>query len=112
MDSTTLWVVVGLLGQACFSARFLVQWLVSERQHRSVLPDSFWYFSLGGGIILLAYAIYLGDPVFILGQVSGLAIYGRNIWLSASPSQGGGRDTLAGRDRGRAPALVSTKRAA
>ncbi|MBT0957804.1 lipid-A-disaccharide synthase N-terminal domain-containing protein [Alphaproteobacteria bacterium KMM 3653] len=64
-----------------FTARFLVQWIASERARRSVVPLSFWYFSILGGLILLAYAIYRKDPVFILGQSTGLAIYGRNLWL-------------------------------
>ena len=75
------WVVVGLFGQAMFSMRFLVQWISSERAKRSVMPIAFWYFSLGGGIVLLTYAIYRRDPVFIIGQSSGLFIYLRNLWL-------------------------------
>ncbi|WP_327794028.1 lipid-A-disaccharide synthase N-terminal domain-containing protein [Harenicola maris] len=75
------WVVIGLGGQMLFTARFLVQWIASERARRSVVPLSFWYFSILGGLILLAYAIYRKDPVFILGQSTGLAIYGRNLWL-------------------------------
>ena len=75
------WVVIGLLGQAMFSMRFLLQWIWSERQGRSVIPEVFWYFSLGGGAILLAYAIRQRDPVFIIGQATGLFIYLRNIWL-------------------------------
>lgn len=81
MDATWIWVTVGLLGQACFTARFVVQWLASERRKRSVLPRAFWYFSLVGGVTLLAYALYLGDPVFIVGQAVGLLIYVRNIWF-------------------------------
>jgi len=75
----TIWIGVGLLGQGLFSARFLVQWLASERQRRSVIPVAFWYFSLGGGAILLAYAIWRRDPVFILGQTTGAFIYARNL---------------------------------
>ncbi len=75
------WVVFGLGGQLMFSARFIVQWLASERAGRSVIPIAFWYFSIGGGIILLAYAIYRRDPVFILGQSLGVFIYARNLWL-------------------------------
>lgn len=81
MDRSTLWLGVGLLGQAMFFSRFLVQWLASERAKRSVFPMSFWYLSLAGGALLLAYAIWRQDPVFILGQTTGAAIYLRNIRL-------------------------------
>lgn len=76
-----LWVVFGLLAQAMFTARFLVQWIASERQRKSVVPPAFWYFSMIGGVMLLAYALYRQDPVFILGQALGVVIYARNIWL-------------------------------
>jgi len=76
-----VWVTIGLIGQCLFFMRFLVQWLVSEKLGRSVIPDVFWYFSIGGGLILLAYAIYRADPVFILGQSTGLIVYIRNIVL-------------------------------
>ena len=82
------WVVVGLLGQALFMGRFLVQWIASERARRSVVPVAFWYFSIGGGLVLLAYAIYRADPVFILGQATGLFIYGRNLWLIRAEKRG------------------------
>lgn len=81
MDHDALWLSVGLLGQALFSARFFVQWLQSERQKKSVFPVAFWYFSIGGGITLLAYAIHKEDPVFIIGQASGLFIYLRNLYF-------------------------------
>jgi len=76
-----LWVIFGLVGQLMFTGRFLVQWIASERAKKSVVPVVFWYFSLAGGVILLAYAIYRGDPVFILGQSLGVFIYTRNLWL-------------------------------
>lgn len=75
------WLVVGFLGQALFSARFIVQWVASERAKRSIVPPAFWLLSLGGGATLLAYAIYREDPVFILGQGAGLFIYLRNLVL-------------------------------
>lgn len=75
------WVAFGIFGQLLFTARFLVQWIASERAKRSVVPIAFWYFSISGGLILLAYAIYRQDPVFILGQSMGLFIYLRNLWL-------------------------------
>jgi lipid-A-disaccharide synthase-like uncharacterized protein len=73
------WLAVGFLGQALFSARFVVQWLSSEKMKKSVIPSAFWYFSFFGGCTLLAYAIHREDPVFILGQVTGLFIYARNL---------------------------------
>ena len=81
------WVMVGLSGQLMFSMRFIIQWLSSERARKSVMPVAFWYFSLAGGVILLAYAIYRRDPVFILGQATGLLIYGRNLWLIHADKQ-------------------------
>lgn len=75
------WLTIGFLGQALFSARFLVQWIASERKKQSVVPVHFWYFSMGGGITLLLYAIYRLDPVFILGQATGLFVYARNLWF-------------------------------
>jgi lipid-A-disaccharide synthase-like uncharacterized protein len=76
-------VVIGLIGQALFSARFVVQWIASERAGRSVVPVAFWFFSLGGGAVLFAYALYRGDPVFIVGQGLGTFIYVRNLMLIA-----------------------------
>ena len=76
-----LWLGIGLLGQGLFSARFLVQWIASERSKRSVVPNLFWYFSIAGGVTLLAYAIYRRDPVFIIGQAAGLFVYSRNLYL-------------------------------
>ena len=83
------WVVFGLAGQLLFTARFLVQWLASERARRSVVPVAFWYFSIGGGLILLSYAIYRADPVFILGQSLGVFIYARNLWLIRAEARNG-----------------------
>ena len=73
------WLAIGFVGQALFSARFVVQWLSSERIKKSVIPTAFWYFSVAGGATLLAYAIHRRDPVFIVGQASGLFIYLRNL---------------------------------
>lgn len=75
------WILIGLAGQACFAGRFLLQWLVSERRRQSVVPIGFWYLSLGGATILLCYAIYRVDPVFILGQAFGFVVYIRNLAL-------------------------------
>ena len=79
--SNTLWVAVGLVGQALFSARFIVQWIYSEYQRRSVIPTAFWYLSILGSSTLLTYAIYREDPVFILGQSAGMIVYIRNLVL-------------------------------
>ena len=81
MTVDQMWLGVGLLGQAFFSARFLVQWIASERLKQSVIPVQFWYWSMGGGATLLAYAIYRVDPIFILGQAAGLFVYARNLYL-------------------------------
>ena len=75
------WLVIGFLGQGLFSARFLVQWIASERRSESVIPVAFWVFSIFGGAFLLAYAIYRRDPVFILGQAAGMLVYARNLML-------------------------------
>jgi len=81
MTVEQLWLAVGLIGQAFFSARFLVQWIASERRGKSVVPRAFWYFSIGGGLTLLFYAIWRRDPVFILGQGAGLFVYARNLYF-------------------------------
>lgn len=81
MEENIIWLVIGFMGQALFSARFLVQWVSSERRKRSIVPLAFWYFSIGGGATLLAYAIHRLDPVFIVGQLAGLFVYLRNLQL-------------------------------
>ncbi|GLK76108.1 hypothetical protein GCM10008171_13620 [Methylopila jiangsuensis] len=73
------WIMLGWIAQALFTARFLVQWVASEKAGRSVVPAAFWLFSLGGGALLLIYAIGRKDPVFIVGQAMGLFIYARNL---------------------------------
>ena len=75
------WVAFGLLGQLMFTGRFIVQWLASEKAGRSVVPVAFWYFSIIGGFIVLLYGIHKVDPVIILGQLPGVLIYSRNLWL-------------------------------
>ena len=79
------WLAIGIGGQLLFTARFVVQWIVSERQKRSVIPVPFWYLSLGGALVLLSYAIYRRDPVFILGFSLNSLIYIRNLWLIYRP---------------------------
>lgn len=76
-----IWLVIGFLGQGLFSARFLIQWIASEKARKSIIPHAFWLFSILGGATLLAYAIYRQDPVFIAGQAAGLLIYSRNIYF-------------------------------
>lgn len=76
-----VWLLVGLLGQAMFSSRFLIQWIASERKKQSVMPTAFWWFSLAGGLCLLSYATFRGDPIFILGQSAGMVVYFRNLVL-------------------------------
>jgi len=81
MDRDTWWLLVGFLGQGLFMMRFVIQWLHSERARKSVVPLAFWYFSVLGGVTLLVYSVYRKDPVFISGQVLGIAIYLRNLYL-------------------------------
>ena len=81
MTETSLWIGIGFAGQLLFTSRFLVQWIASERRRESVVPVAFWWFSLGGGVTLLGYAVWRQDPVFILGQAMGLVIYARNLAL-------------------------------
>lgn len=75
------WVTTGFVGQAAFFLRFLIQWIASEKKGESHIPTHFWYLSIAGGIILLAYAIHIADPVFTLGQSCGLIVYVRNLML-------------------------------
>lgn len=78
-NSPMLWLAIGMAGQVMFSMRFLIQWLASEKAKKSVMPNAFWYFSIGGGLALFIYALHLQDPVFILGQGVGLVVYLRNL---------------------------------
>jgi lipid-A-disaccharide synthase-like uncharacterized protein len=79
--SDLMWLGIGLLGQCLFMMRFIVQWLHSERHKQSLIPDSFWYLSLAGGLIVLAYGLHKLDPVIILGQLPGTFVYARNLML-------------------------------
>ena len=76
-----LMIVVGFAGQGLFAMRFIIQWLSSEKEAKSVIPIAFWYFSIGGGAVLLLYAIWRQDPVIICGQGLGLFIYLRNLYF-------------------------------
>jgi len=81
MSEDQLWLAIGFVGQAFFSMRFLVQWITSERRRESVIPISFWFFSIGGALTLFTYALHRGDPIFILGEGAGIVIYSRNLYL-------------------------------
>ena len=81
ISADTIWLGIGFFGQLMFTARFLVQWIATERARRSLVPKAFWYFSIAGSMILLSYAIYRLDPVFILGQSFGMVVYSRNLYF-------------------------------
>jgi len=81
MNIKILWLTLGFLGQFLFFLRFFFQWVISERKKESVIPVCFWYFSIFGGALLLSYAIYRKDPVFIAGQSLGVFVYARNLCL-------------------------------
>jgi lipid-A-disaccharide synthase-like uncharacterized protein len=76
-----LWLVFGLLAQLVFTARFLVQWLASEKAGRSVVPMAFWFLSIVGGTMTLVYGIQRREPVIIMGQTLSIFIYVRNVML-------------------------------
>ena len=81
-----LMIIVGFGGQALFASRFIIQWIKSEGAKKSVIPVAFWYFSIGGGAVLLLYAIWRQDPVIICGQGLGLFIYARNLYFILRPA--------------------------
>jgi lipid-A-disaccharide synthase-like uncharacterized protein len=81
INSLDWWVILGFAAQGLFTMRFLVQWIASERAGRSVIPLAFWWFSVVGGTLLLAYALYRKDAVFIIGQAFGVFVYLRNLHL-------------------------------
>ena len=83
MGRESLWLAIGFGGQLAFTGRFALQWLYSEYKKRSVIPVGFWYLSIIGSALLLAYAIYRQDPVFIVGQSFGFIVYLRNLQLIA-----------------------------
>lgn len=87
-------ILVGYIAQAMFAMRFVVQWIASERAGHSVVPVAFWVFSIGGGLMLLGYALYRKDPVFIIGQAFGVFVYLRNLQF-----------ILRDRGSGRVPAI-------
>ena len=75
------WLIFGLLGNAAFGSRFLLQWLASERVGDSVVPVAFWYLSIVGSLILLIYAIHMRNPVFTLAYLPNTFVYLRNLTL-------------------------------
>ncbi len=87
MSIETIWLAIGFLGQGLFFGRWVVQWIASEKKAASQVPLSFWYMSLIGGLITLAYAIYREDPVFIAGQSIGSIVYIRNLMLISRANQ-------------------------
>jgi lipid-A-disaccharide synthase-like uncharacterized protein len=87
MSTDTIWLAIGFLGQGLFFGRWVIQWIASERKAESQVPIAFWYMSLIGGLITLAYAIYRKDPVFISGQGIGTFVYIRNLVLISRASQ-------------------------
>lgn len=91
VSTTGFWLMVGFLGQALFTARLLAQWAASEKNGKSVVPVVFWWLSLAGGLILLAYAAHRNDPVIVVGQSLGVVVYVRNLMLSGRAAQTEGR---------------------
>jgi lipid-A-disaccharide synthase-like uncharacterized protein len=88
MSNFAFWLTVGFLGQGLFTARFLVQWLASEKERAVVVPLAFWWLSLAGGVALLLYAVHRRDPVIVVGQSMGLFVYARNLMLAAKKRNG------------------------
>ncbi len=77
----TFWITLGFIAQFLFSCRFFIQWIASEKAKKSIIPDMFWYFSIAGSALLLLYAIHRRDPVFIIGQSTGIIVYSRNLYF-------------------------------
>ena len=83
-----LMLIIGFAGQGLFAMRFIIQWPKSEGEGKSVIPLAFWYFSIGGGLVLFLYALWRQDPVIICGQGLGLFIYLRNLFLIFKEQRG------------------------
>jgi lipid-A-disaccharide synthase-like uncharacterized protein len=92
LGNVDIGILIGYFAQVMFAMRFVVQWIASERAGRSVVPTAFWVFSIGGGVMLLGYAIWRRDPVFILGQAFGVFVYLRNLQFVL---RGGGQGAAA-----------------
>ena len=103
MTSPSFWLSVGFLGQAAFTARFVIQWIASEKKRDSVVPVAFWWLSLLGGLALLSYAISRRDPVIVVGQAMGLFVYVRNLMLVAKAARREARRSAYSRVDARGP---------
>src|ERR1700681_3136434 len=75
------WVMLGYAAQIMFTMRFVVRWIASVRAGKMVTPIAFWFFAIGGGVLLFGYALFIRDPVFILGQAFGFFVYARNLFF-------------------------------
>lgn len=95
LSTETIWIMIGFLGQGMFFMRFFVQWVASEKEGKSIIPHSFWYFSIAGSLILLCYAIWRQDPVIMIGQTTGFIIYFRNLYLIHKLKQSSNPDMAA-----------------
>jgi lipid-A-disaccharide synthase-like uncharacterized protein len=112
MTASTYWLIIGFAGQGIFTARFLVQWIASEKKRDSVVPIAFWWLSLLGGVNLLAYAIHRRDPVIILGQAMGMVVYVRNLMLIMKGRRRAARRSAARDGRPKGPHRVDAGRPA
>ena len=110
MTGATYWLIIGFVGQGIFTARFLVQWIASEKKRDSVVPIAFWWLSLLGGFNLLAYAIYRQDPVIIVGQSMGMVVYVRNLMLIMKGRRKAARRSAAREGKPRGPHRARTDR--
>ena len=104
------WVLLGFVAQAMFTMRFVVQWIASEREGRSVIPLAFWFFSIGGGVLLLGYALYRRDPVFIVGQAFGVFVYLRNLYFVLRDHEPIGGESQSARENAENPCSRSAIR--
>ena len=94
-----LWLVFGVVAQILFAMRFVVQWIASEKEGRSVIPVAFWFFSMAGGLLTLIYGLVRREPIIILGQVLSIFIYVRNLRLIILERRRGTEAARTGRDR-------------
>jgi lipid-A-disaccharide synthase-like uncharacterized protein len=83
------WLAFGIVAQLLFTARFIVQWIASEKAGRSVMPMAFWVFSITGGMMTLVYGLVKREPIIILGQALAVGIYVRNIMFVIRERRGG-----------------------
>src|SRR5262249_9470147 len=82
------WVLLGYVAQIMFTMRFLVQWIASERAGKMVMPIAFWFFSIGGGVLLLLSVLYIRDPRFYPGHGFGVFVYARNLYFELRDRRG------------------------